>query len=372
MSRNTQKALIQIVFFLFFLYLFFVSIELMSSAFRLMGKKFAENLMSTTANPIVGLFIGIVTTSVVQSSSSTTSILVGLVAGGMMPIRNAIPILMGANIGTTVTNTIVSLGSISRQNEFSKAMSGAILHDFFNLFAVLIFFPLEWATRFIERSAIFLSNTFGHIGGFAFISPLKAVVKPAADGILSLIQLCIKAPVWLVAMITLTVALALLFLALKNIVTLMKRLIIGRVEGLMHQYLFNSPARSFLLGALLTATVQSSSATTSIMVPIVGAGIISLNQIFPYVMGANIGTTITAILASLVTRSPAAVTVAFAHLCFNIAATLVFYPLRIIPIKGSEIFGRFMARQRMMSVFYIVLFFFLIPLLIIVLMKGGF
>ena len=91
------------LFLIFFLYLFLFSLELMGASLKMFGKDLAETLIETTTNPLVGLFIGILVTSIVQSSSSTTSIVVGLVAGGALNVSNAIPIIMGANMGTSVT-----------------------------------------------------------------------------------------------------------------------------------------------------------------------------------------------------------------------------------------------------------------------------
>lgn len=371
MNRIVNRTLFQFFLFLCVLYFFFVSIELLSLSFKLMGKGFAVSLMGATANPIAGLFIGIVATSLVQSSSSTTSILVGLVAGGTISIRNAIPVLMGANIGTTVTNIIVSLGHIGRRREFQNAVAGATVHDFFNLLSVLIFLPLELMTRFIERSAFFLAELFKTAGGLVFFSPLKTIVKPMVHVLSELLRLIVPHPPWAVAVLTMAAALVILFLSLKYMVVLMKKIIIGKAESLLHQYLFNSPSLSFLLGLLLTATIQSSSATTSLVVPIVGAGILTVHQIFPYVLGTNIGTTITAILASLVTKNPAALTVAFAHLSFNVAGTFFFYPLRIIPITMATKFGYFIARNKILAPLFLIIFFFMIPLIIIILLEGG-
>lgn len=371
MSPIVKRHLREFLFFLVILYIFFVSIELMSSAFKLFGKGFALNLMTTTSNPIVGLMIGILATSLVQSSSATTSILVGLVAGGSLSITNAIPIVMGANIGTTVTNTIVSVGHIGRRQEFARALGGATVHDFFNILAVLIFLPLETYTHFIERTSTFLSNTFDHMGGLTLISPLKAIVKPISHTIIHLLRQLVSSPTWLSALFILGCALVILFLALKYMVTLMKKLVIGRIENLLHTYLFKTATTSFLLGLSITAVIQSSSATTSLIVPIVGAGILSIPEIFPFVLGTNIGTTITALLASLVTKSPAALTVAFAHLCFNLSGTIFFYPLRTIPIAIATQFGRFTADHRYLALTYLIICFFGLPLLIIFLLKGG-
>ncbi|MBN1782881.1 Na/Pi symporter [bacterium] len=372
MSPYARKHLIELILFLIVLYVFFVSIEMMSGAFKLFGKDFAKNLMTTTSNPVVGLMIGLLATSLVQSSSATTSILVGLVAGGGLSITNAIPVVMGANIGTTVTNTIVSVGHIGRRNEFSRALSAATVHDFFNILAVTLFLPLEHFTHIISRSAMFLADSFDHIGGLKFVSPLKAIVKPVTEMLINGIQSVLPDPAWATALSILVFALVMLFLALKYMVDLMKKVAMGRVENLLHQYLFSSPVSAFILGLAVTAIIQSSSATTSLIVPIVAAGILNVADIFPFVLGTNIGTTITAILASLVTKNPAALSVAFAHLLFNVGGTICFYPLKKIPIAIACQFGKFTANHRYIVLTYLVLMFYGIPLLIIFLSRGGF
>ena len=106
------------------LYVFLISIKLMGGAFKLFGNDFAHQLITFTTNPLVGLFIGILATSLVQSSSATTSVIVGLVASNALSITNAIPMIMGANIGTSITNTLVSLAHIHKKDEFKKAFEG--------------------------------------------------------------------------------------------------------------------------------------------------------------------------------------------------------------------------------------------------------
>jgi sodium-dependent phosphate cotransporter len=123
-----------------------------------------------------------------------------------------------------------------------------------------------------------------------------------------------------------------------------------------------------MAGLVLTVMVQSSSITTSLMIPLVGAGVVTLEQVFPYTIGANIGTTITAMLAALSTGSPAAVTVAFSHLMFNLSASVLIYvppPLRAIPLYLARGLGRIGSRNRWMAAVYILLVFFGIPLLLL-------
>ena len=345
----------------FFLYLFILSITLLGASFKLFGKEFAETLLTTTSNPIVGLFIGILATSIIQSSSTTTSILVGMVAGGLISIEGAIPIVMGANIGTTVTNTLVSLTHVARTRDFVRAFSGAVVHDIFNMLLVIILFPLQYFTNFLGRTALWLEGFFEGAGGFQFLSPIKAITKPMSNLIIDLLG----QNSWLSAL----VAIALLFVALKFMVDIMKSLVLSRVEGFFSRYIFRNTATALLFGILLTAVVQSSSITTSIIVPLVGAGVLSLRQVFPYTVGANIGTTITAILAALVTQMPAAVAVAFAHLIFNICGILIFIPLASVPITVAKRLSRLTLRYKFIPIVFIVLIFFLIPLVLIYLLR---
>jgi sodium-dependent phosphate cotransporter len=130
---------------------------------------------------------------------------------------------------------------------------------------------------------------------------------------------------------------------------LMRGVFLERMEALFDRVLFRNDATSFGLGVVTTAAVQSSSATTSLVVPLAGTGVLSLRQIFPYTLGANIGTTITAILASFSTGDPAAVTVALAHLSFNMLGIAIFYPLRAAPIWMAERVGALAARSRASS-----------------------
>ena len=142
-NKQPVPGVIRLGLLLLLLYAFFLSIALIGDSFQFFGQGFAEGLLTTTANPFVGIFIGILATSLVQSSSTTTSMTVGLVAGGALTVEGAIPIIIGANIGTSVTNTLVSMGHISRPSEFRRAFAAATVHDFFNMIAVLVLFPLQ-------------------------------------------------------------------------------------------------------------------------------------------------------------------------------------------------------------------------------------
>jgi solute carrier family 34 (sodium-dependent phosphate cotransporter) len=353
------------VVFLAVLFIFFLSLDLLGQAFGLFGKGIAAVLIEQTRNPFVGLFAGVLATALAQSSSTTTSLTVALVAAGGLTVEGAIPIIMGANIGTSVTNTLVSLAHVTRKGEFERAFAGATVHDFFNLLTVCLMFPLELATGALAKSAMLLGGALDGVGGLRLLDPIKLVVHPVA---LTLVDLVGRSPV-----VTLIGALGLLFLSLKLLVDLLKAALSSRTERLLHETLFRSPLRAFTAGLVMTVMVQSSSITTSVMVPLVAAGVVTLEHVFPFTVGANIGTTVTALIAALSTGSVAAVTVAFSHLLFNVFGTLVLYvprPMRGISLGLSRGLARLAVRNRLVAVAYVLVVFFVIPFLMIFLSGG--
>lgn len=346
---------------LVFLYIFIFSLELMGTSLKMMGKGMATMLIQTTTNPFVGLFVGILATSLIQSSSSTTSIVVGLVAGGVLNVANAIPIIMGANIGTSVTNTLASLTQIKRSGEFERSFSVAIVHDYFNLLSVLVIFPIQYFTNFLGRISNFMGQEFQNVGGLKFLSPVKALTRPLMDVLKRLIE---DYP-WILFVLSLV----LLLFALTQMVKALKVLVVTKAEAWFDRYLFKTALRAFFVGLLLTFMVQSSSITTSLVVPMAGAGLLTIVQIFPYTVGANLGTTVTAILAALVTGNLAAIIVAFSHLLFNISGMIVWLPLKSVPIFFAQRFAMFSTRNKTIPILYIIIVFFVIPILVIYFFK---
>ena len=357
------------------LYLFLVSIGMIGTGFKGLGRGFAEQLMSSNAAPLIGLFIGILATSLIQSSSTTTSIVVGMVAAGtfgedpILAVATAIPYIMGANIGTSITNTIVSLGHIANKNEFRRAFEASIVHDFFNALSVLILFPLQLYFGVISKTANWMASLFLGAGTFTFKSPVKMMTKPAVDAINNFFKMQdIINHNWLLIF----AALILLFISLRYLTVLIRSLVMERLEAFFDSHIFKTWLRAMAFGVFITILVQSSSITTSLVVPLAGAGILQLRQIFPYTLGANIGTTITALLASLVAGTHAPLAVAFGHLAFNIYGILLIWPIekiRNIPIKMSEKFAAVAVRNRMIPMVYILVVFFLIPLTLIFILR---
>ena len=343
------------------LYLFLVGIKGLSTGIKHLGGDFANEIMSTTSNPFLALFIGILATTLFQSSSTTTSIIVGMVSGGAISLSGAIPMIMGANIGTTVTNTIVSMGHINRGNEFKRAFSASTVHDFFNILSVSILFPLEMAFGFLEKLAKGLGTLlFGSISANeVFKSPIKTAIKYGSK---FLEKLSFGNDIILILL-----SIFLTFLMLYLIVKLLRSLVLKNIKKYFDAYIFKNAFRAMLFGILLTIMVQSSSITTSTIVPLAGAGIVSLRQIYPFTLGANIGTTVTALLAAL-TLNVTALVAAFAHLFFNLAGILVIYLnplLSNIPLKAAEWVAEKSYKNKFIPIIYLIIFFFILPLTII-------
>ncbi len=265
-ANDVQRLLLNILVLAALLYIFLFSIALFGSAFKLVGKGFSQQLIATTTNPVIGLMIGLLATSLIQSSSSTTSIVVGMVAGGALTVQGAIPIIMGANMGTTVTNTLVAMTSMNRRTEFQRAFAGATMHDFFNLMAICMLFPLEQATHFLEKTATWLSFQLVGAEGTDFPNPVKAIVKPVVKNVQHFLTDNMEFTHGLSAIIMIGLALVGIFFALTFLTKVLKGLVLSKAEGGFTKSLRKSEMAAMLVGLLVTVGVQSSSITTSLLV----------------------------------------------------------------------------------------------------------
>lgn len=367
---SSTHAVVRIALVLALLFLFLVGVNGLGDGFKALGKDLLDSFFRATENPFMGLMVGVLATTLVQSSSVTTSLIVGLVAApeNALPIANAVPMVMGANIGTTVTNTLVSLAHMGRKQEFYRAFSVATCHDFFNFMAVLLLLPLELATGYLRKTATAMTAALGDIGGVNYDSPIKGALKTVVgwiEGGLDAVLPGDHAP----AVALILVSGVLIYVALMLLVRFMRSVMESRVETMVGRGLYRAPLLAMLLGVVATVMVQSSSITTSLLVPLAGAGMITLEQAFPITIGANVGTTITALLAALAVTGPNArwgITIALVHLLFNLSATLLIYPtpwIRRIPLRLSRRLAAVAVRSRKLALAYVVGLFYGVPAL---------
>lgn len=352
-------------FILAALLIFFVSIDLMISSLQHLGGSAVELIILATSNPFTGLFIGLLITAIIQSSSATTSMVVALVASGSMTLDGAIPVIMGANVGTTITSTIVSLGFITRRKEFRRAVSAGTYHDFFNILTVVLLFPLEYHYGF-------LSNISGYLADRFFDQPVKSDgISFLGSGFGALIQRLVE----LIdnGFVLIVLSFSMLFgsiLFFRKVLTNMLGL---RIQARFQELFFKSPVQSFGWGLGTTALIRSSTITTSLVVPLVAKKVVRLSQAIPFILGANVGTTITAFVAAM-SNSNIAISIAIAHFLFNILGVIVFWLtpwVNRLPKILAKALGRLTIRFRLTGFVYILLMFFFIPFSLIYLNKNA-
>ncbi|OQR97964.1 sodium-dependent phosphate transporter [Achlya hypogyna] len=343
------------------LYCFLFAIKLLGDSLTLLFGCNTKTAFAFADNAIVGLMVGMVFTAILQSSSTVTSITVALVGAGGLSVQQSVPITMGANIGTCLTSTIVAFAQVGDKAQFERALAAGTVHDFYNIGTVLVLFPLELLLHPLERLAT--AMTGGGTGTF-FSSPIDAILNPLYKLLLAVDKKTIEAvtagtmacddaqfltagvfygsytdgtlTAATIGGICLGVGLVLLVGALLVLVKTLQALLQGSAQRVISRVLDWNGYLNIAIGALVTFCVQSSSIVTSTLTPMAGLGVISLEQMYPLVIGANLGTTVTALLASLVTGSPEAVAVALVHFWFNVSGMLLFYP---IPVMRKPIFA---------------------------------
>ncbi|XP_076025172.1 sodium-dependent phosphate transport protein 2A-like [Genypterus blacodes] len=364
---KTAVANLSKILLLFLLLYFFVcSLDILSSAFQLAGGRVASNIFQENAilsNPVAGLVVGILVTVLVQSSSTSTSIIVSLVSAGLLDVHSAIPIIMGSNIGTSVTNTIVALMQAGEREEFERAFAGATVHDCFNWLSVLVLLPLEAVSGLLRRLSQAVVITLHLRTGEEAPELLKVLTEPLTKMIIQLDRSLITAlatgdqsvrnkslvkhwcqtttmmlldngTIWgthntsvlvntekcnhlfvecslsdlAIGLILLACSLLVLCSCLILLVKLLNALLKGHVATVIqkvintdfpHPFTWLAGYLALLVGAGMTFLVQSSSVFTSAITPLIGIGVISIDRAYPLTLGSNLGTTATALLAAL-------------------------------------------------------------------------
>ena len=351
----------------FSLWLFLFSVSLLSFSAKNLGSGFAEQLINATSNPFIGLFIGLLSTAVIQSSSTVTSMTVAFVGAGTLPFTGAIPIILGANIGTSLTSTLVALAHITSRNQFRRAFATGTAHDLFNLLGTAIIFPLQYYFGILSIPAQRIGGIFDlgtrNIPGIGGDSPGRF------EQLSQFLTYMMGNYSWLV----LILAIGLIFLSIRLITRLIRLLFIRESQRQFEENFFGTKKKALGWGILSTALVQSSSLTTSLTVPLVATRKVRFQRAVPFIIGANIGTTITALIASL-QQSIEAREIAIVHLLFNLICALIFIPgtpfARLHSLLAIKL-GNLAYKERLVGFVYVLVVFFLLPFILIFL-SGGF
>ena len=402
----------------FFLYFFLVGLDLLGTGAKVMSGCKAGELFGDDTNPIAGLMVGILATVLLQSSSTTTSIIVSLV-GSAINVDQGIYMVMGANIGTSVTNTIVAMGQMGDGDQLERAFAGATVHDMFNFMTVAILLPVEVVTHYLKHLTEAMTKNADIGDGDSWEGPVKKWVEPigvhiikenkdvtkkiakgeaecedfypmhcdpaidppthkSCDGKFGLIA-CDKeagCPAFFLPEasskddkvsggVVFFIGIMMIFFCLIGMVTLLQKMLLGMSTRIVYKATDINGYLAIAIGAGITMIVQSSSITTSALTPLVGMGALRLEQMLPLTLGANIGTTMTGIMSALVSSSVKSLQVALAHLFFNVTGIVIFYPLpqlRSIPLYAARRLGKATRLWRGFPIAYIAFMFILVPL----------
>lgn len=363
-TNNNWTDIISKTFLLILVvYVFMLIIELMVRGFSLIGSGLVQEIIGITSNPFIGLFIGLLATALIQSSSTVTAALVAMVASGTITLENAVPIVMGANVGTTLTSTMVALVYITNDNkEYKRAVIAGASHNMFNILSVIVMFPLEYyfgfLTKMSRQAAQWLplsENNFTPDEASNGFNLIKPVVDLLAD-------LLGKHPY-----LILSVAVVALLLAIRSFTIILKKYLYGAARRQIDKVIFGSPSLSLFWGFFITGFIHSSTTTTSMVVPMAATRKISIKKAFDFILGANIGTTVTAVMAALY-KSEAAVTIAIVHVLFNLIGVLIAFPfpaIKKIPLDMARMLGNACVQNKITGFIYLAGAFFLIPFVLI-------
>lgn len=450
-SEKVKSVLIGTIKFILILlcvWIFICSIKLMYFALMAIAGKTAGDIFSSNvflSNPITGLIIGILFTVIIQSSSTTISIVVAMTAAGVISVPRGIPIVMGANIGTSVTNTAVSLTMSMNREQFARAFAGATVHDCFNVMSVFVLLILELITGYLEALSGAVVNSLGTFEGSSPPKILMAIVSPIVPNLIQINMTVTKTlamnpdlfdevqmlKIWceqkkcpyingtvgsdlpatgcatpndtsLITNETVSVGLrrcdnsdyafaessmseqdiggllfAISIIVLIASLLVMVKLLTSSLDGGMKTVIrkavntdFKAPFSwlskyvALILGMGVTMVIQSSSVVTSTITPLVGLDLVTLERMYCITVGANMGTTTTALIAAVATGDPRSLQISLCHVFFNISGFLLWFPIpfmRKVPQKMATLLGKVTAKYRWFSIVYLICLFAIIP-----------
>jgi len=360
------------------LYFFLCAINVMGAGLKSIGKEtsWLADAIAQGDNPLVALMASVLVTSIVQSSSFTTSLIITLVAAGELSTGTAVFAVMGANIGTSITGLIVSLGTMRIKRQFRRAYATALMHAIPNVLTVLMLFPIEWATSttgpdgftggILTRTARWITSFLDLGSGEKLFNPIKAITYPVVTSVKEAAGWISSDNATTAGIIVAAVGLAILFTALICLVKNLKDALLAKLEGLFTVLIFRNDFLAWISGIFSTVAVQSSSVTTSLMVPIAGAGAVKLRRVFPFMLGCNMGTTVTGVIAATANPTAGAVIVAISHVLFNLTDNVIWYPFRIIPIRLAKWYSSLATQNRKYAFIFLATIFLVIPVIALI------
>ena len=299
---------------------FFVSgIILIKSSAVIMGESLAEKIVLLIRGTTSGVFAGWIATALLHSSGAFDSIIVAFTSSGVMPLSLAVATIIGAEMGTSVTPFLVSvLSCLRRGTRLTASFNITMSHVLYNLFTLLLFYPVELFFGTFTNIARQGSKIFVRVSWLNAIPDILKVITPWVKILLGYI------PAW----IGLLIGGGMLVAALWGIEKYMTEIFSMPTSWNLIRATFTKPHRAFIAGFLFTVMVPSTTVMVSLLVPLAGSGAILADYyILPYILGANIGTVFDVMIAALATGDPISLGVWLVHLSINLIGAIIFFPL---------------------------------------------
>lgn len=369
------------------IFFFIASLEGVKNGFKLIFAEWQTSILTMVTSDtaaITGLAVGMLCTALVQSSSAvvagTMVSMAGMVAAGLPltdAVRFGVPMVFGANIGTTITNTIVAFG-VERgmtMDEFKDTIPGVIVDDVYEALTITIFFTLELTTGFLSKLVLWLGHFYQNVlqleGFFSsfensivdilvkepIIVPMKALlvdtVGPKAAGVLMFV-------IWF----------AVIILSMSMITKGLERMIELEWEDKV-KAAFEQPARGWFTGFMITLIVGSSSIGTSLVIPFLATKVVNLKKAYPYLVGCNMATAVDfSQIYGYMAGGLTGMVLGSAHILLNIIAMIIWFisPLRVVPIAIAEWLGDKITHNQNAAfalLVWVVGLFFVVPIIVI-------
>ncbi|RNA36598.1 sodium-dependent phosphate transport 2B [Brachionus plicatilis] len=390
---------IKIIFLTLLLYVFLLSLNFLTIGFTLVSPhalKADHAIQFLLSNPLAALSIGILVTAVLQSATATSSIVVTMVGAGIIPsAKKAIPIIMGSNIGTCVTNSLVALTLSGDPVEFKRAFSAATLNDIFNYLTTIILLFLDVTFDFLHVLSKKITNLMPeNVQDLKKANFIEEILRPVSDLFIKLNETSIEAIQYgsnnteiasrccesldqdngtvnqtecaqcdyltmpmidhfgdgFTGLFFIIFSLIILTACLFGIVKILSLFIVGPIaRGVRSAVNASLPGKMrwltqvilFFFAFFLTLIVQSSNIITATLVPLCGIGMVSLHRVYVMTLGSNIGTTVTGILSALTQPTYAikkSMQLAIVNTLFNLFGVVLWLPLPFM--RFPKIFSR--------------------------------
>jgi solute carrier family 34 (sodium-dependent phosphate cotransporter) len=302
---------------------FLLAVGVLADTFGWLADGRVLDIAAPLRHPASALAIGMLVSVIAQSSSVATSLLVSAVASGAVGLEAAVYAVIGANVGTTITATLVSFRFAGSRLEFERALRGALLYTVFKGTTAGLAVAAERWCGALSRAAAAASSRFVDDGSGG-ASSTRGAASPFFHALVGYLEIDLDLSRAAAAAFIFAGAFALLVSALLGLMALLRTRLAGPIERSLGSALSRNDGVAFAVGVAVTVILQTSTLSTSLMIPLFAAGVLVGTRGFGLLAGAAVGTTLKLVVAAATTNS-AGMSLALAHLLLNCGGALILF-----------------------------------------------